>query len=78
MLCLIVPSVVLVLKVLLLLPCVDRTLTRIRQGWERNLPRQGMVLDKATNLWPDDWSSTDYWGFHSLIILRDEKKTQKV
>uniref|UniRef100_A0A674N598 STEAP family member 4 n=1 Tax=Takifugu rubripes TaxID=31033 RepID=A0A674N598_TAKRU len=38
MLCLIVPSVVLVLKILLLLPCVDRSLTRIRQGWERNPP----------------------------------------
>ncbi|XP_035020096.1 metalloreductase STEAP4 [Hippoglossus stenolepis] len=32
---LVLPSVVLVLKLLLLLPCVDRTLTRIRQGWER-------------------------------------------
>ncbi|CAJ1062152.1 metalloreductase STEAP4-like [Xyrichtys novacula] len=35
MLSLIVPSLVLVFKLLLLLPCVDRTLTRIRQGWER-------------------------------------------
>lgn len=48
MLCLIVPSVVLVLKVLLLLPCIDRALTRIRQGWERSPP----VLDvnKASSL----------------------------
>ncbi|XP_068614300.1 metalloreductase STEAP4-like [Brachionichthys hirsutus] len=44
MLCLIVPSVVLVLKALLLLPCVDRTLTRIRQGWERTEPRGEMVV----------------------------------
>ncbi|XP_037532903.1 metalloreductase STEAP4 [Nematolebias whitei] len=36
MLCLVVPSVVLLLKLLLLLPCVDKSLTRIRQGWERN------------------------------------------
>ncbi|KAM3873349.1 metalloreductase STEAP4-like [Diretmus argenteus] len=36
MLCLVVPSVVLLLKLLLLLPCVDRSLTRIRQGWERS------------------------------------------
>ncbi|XP_029360840.1 metalloreductase STEAP4-like [Echeneis naucrates] len=50
MLCLIVPSVVLVLKVLLLLPCVDRTLTRIRQGWERSQPREEMGDSKATNL----------------------------
>ncbi|XP_034554698.1 metalloreductase STEAP4-like [Notolabrus celidotus] len=35
MLSLVVPSAVLVFKLLLLLPCVDRTLTRIRQGWER-------------------------------------------
>ncbi|XP_059195313.1 metalloreductase STEAP4-like [Centropristis striata] len=35
MLSLVVPSVLLVLKLLLLLPCVDRSLTRIRQGWER-------------------------------------------
>ncbi|XP_042345068.1 metalloreductase STEAP4-like [Plectropomus leopardus] len=33
---LVVPSVLLVLKLVLLLPCVDRILTRIRQGWERN------------------------------------------
>ncbi|XP_030606282.1 metalloreductase STEAP4 [Archocentrus centrarchus] len=38
MLSLVVPSAVLVLKLLLLLPCVDRTLTRIRQGWERSDP----------------------------------------
>ncbi|MEQ2265592.1 Metalloreductase steap4 [Xenotaenia resolanae] len=38
MLCLVVPSVVLLLKLLLLLPCVDKSLTRIRQGWERTDP----------------------------------------
>ncbi|XP_019949085.1 metalloreductase STEAP4 [Paralichthys olivaceus] len=38
MLSLVLPSVVLVLKLLLLLPCVDRSLTRIRQGWERSDP----------------------------------------
>ncbi|KAM4580192.1 metalloreductase STEAP4-like [Odontesthes bonariensis] len=36
MLSLVVPSVVLVLRLLLFLPCMDRTLTRIRQGWERS------------------------------------------
>ncbi|KAM6995724.1 metalloreductase STEAP4-like isoform 1-T1 [Tautogolabrus adspersus] len=50
MLCLIVPSVVLVLKFLLLLPCVDRTLTRIRQGWERTQPGKELIMTKATNL----------------------------
>ncbi|KAG7242067.1 hypothetical protein INR49_024113 [Caranx melampygus] len=39
MLSLVLPSVVIVLKLLLLLPCVDRTLTRIRQGWERTGPK---------------------------------------
>lgn len=38
MLSLVVPTVVLLLKLLLLLPCMDRTLTRIRQGWERHEP----------------------------------------
>lgn len=38
MLGLVVPSVVLVLKLLLSLPCVDRSLTHIRQGWERTAP----------------------------------------
>ncbi|KAK7886379.1 hypothetical protein WMY93_026000 [Mugilogobius chulae] len=50
MLCLIVPSVVLVLKVVLLLPCVDRTLTRIRQGWERAPPMGHTEKLKATTL----------------------------
>ncbi|XP_077383645.1 metalloreductase STEAP4-like [Festucalex cinctus] len=49
MLCLIVPSVVLVLKMLILLPCVDRTLTRIRQGWERSSSVE-TGQNKATNL----------------------------
>ncbi|XP_071374453.1 metalloreductase STEAP4-like isoform X1 [Centroberyx affinis] len=40
MLSLVVPSVVLLLKLLLLLPCVDRRVTRIRQGWERTEPRE--------------------------------------
>lgn len=38
MLSLVVPSVVIVLKLLILLPCVDRTLARIRRGWERSNP----------------------------------------
>uniref|UniRef100_A0A3B5MSA8 STEAP family member 4 n=1 Tax=Xiphophorus couchianus TaxID=32473 RepID=A0A3B5MSA8_9TELE len=38
MLCLVVPSLVLVLRLLLLLPCVDKSLSRIRQGWERTDP----------------------------------------
>uniref|UniRef100_A0A8C5UXU6 STEAP4 metalloreductase n=1 Tax=Microcebus murinus TaxID=30608 RepID=A0A8C5UXU6_MICMU len=35
-LALIIPCTVLVIKFILILPCVDKTLTRIRQGWERN------------------------------------------
>lgn len=38
MLSLVLPSIVLVVKLLLLVPCVDRSLTRIRQGWERTDP----------------------------------------
>ncbi|KAJ0066109.1 hypothetical protein NL108_001350, partial [Boleophthalmus pectinirostris] len=49
MLCLITPSVVLVLKAILLLPCVNRTLTRIRQGWERAPPTGHLEKQKATN-----------------------------
>ncbi|KGL84904.1 Metalloreductase STEAP4, partial [Tinamus guttatus] len=36
MLSLIVPCIVLVVKFVLVLPCLDKPLTRIRQGWERN------------------------------------------
>ncbi|CAL8290925.1 unnamed protein product [Merluccius merluccius] len=50
MLCLVVPSVVLVLKLLILLPCVDRSLGRIRQGWERTGPEEGRVSIRATSL----------------------------
>ncbi|XP_041489460.1 metalloreductase STEAP4 [Microtus oregoni] len=35
-LALIIPCTVLVMKFILVLPCIDKTLTRIRQGWERN------------------------------------------
>ncbi|KAM9309663.1 metalloreductase STEAP4-like [Pholidichthys leucotaenia] len=38
MLSLVVPTLVLMFKLLLLIPCMDRTLTRIRQGWERADP----------------------------------------
>lgn len=36
MLSLVLPTVVIVLKLLILLPCVDRRVARIRRGWERN------------------------------------------
>ncbi|XP_065587639.1 metalloreductase STEAP4 [Cyrtonyx montezumae] len=36
MLSLIIPCIVLVVKSVLILPCLDKQLTRIRQGWERN------------------------------------------
>ncbi|KAI5092307.1 metalloreductase STEAP4, partial [Silurus meridionalis] len=35
MVSLVVPCIVLVLKTVLIMPCLDRTITRIRQGWER-------------------------------------------
>ncbi|XP_032617052.1 metalloreductase STEAP4 isoform X3 [Hylobates moloch] len=36
---LIIPCTVLVIKFVLIMPCVDNTLARIRQGWERNSKR---------------------------------------
>ncbi|XP_035175580.1 metalloreductase STEAP4 [Oxyura jamaicensis] len=36
MLSLIIPCIVLVLKFVLIFPCLDKQLTHIRQGWERN------------------------------------------
>ncbi|KAK0140197.1 Metalloreductase STEAP4 [Merluccius polli] len=50
MLCLVVPSVVLVLKLLILLPCADRSLGRIQQGWEGTGPEEGRVSIRATSL----------------------------
>ncbi|KAM4601196.1 metalloreductase STEAP4-like [Polymixia lowei] len=50
MLCLAVPSAVLLLKVLLLLPCVDRSLGQIRRGWERAEPDGEGGVGKATGL----------------------------
>ncbi|KAI1894343.1 hypothetical protein AGOR_G00114840 [Albula goreensis] len=44
MLSLIVPCVVLVLKFVLITPCVDRAVTRIRQGWERKPAEQSAPL----------------------------------
>lgn len=50
MLCLIVPSVTLVLIFLLRLPCVNRSLTRIRQGWERHPPMMEIHTKSTTGL----------------------------
>ncbi|XP_068611063.1 metalloreductase STEAP4-like [Brachionichthys hirsutus] len=38
MISLVVPTLVIILKLLIVLPCVDRSLTRIRRGWERADP----------------------------------------
>ncbi|XP_071078489.1 metalloreductase STEAP4-like [Haliotis cracherodii] len=38
-LCLILPVCVVVMKLVLLLPCVDKYLSKIRKGWERNAQR---------------------------------------
>uniref|UniRef100_UPI00398EBF03 metalloreductase STEAP4-like isoform X1 n=1 Tax=Pristiophorus japonicus TaxID=55135 RepID=UPI00398EBF03 len=37
----VIPCIVLVLKLILITPCVDRMLTRIRQGWERKEKSSG-------------------------------------
>ncbi|KAL2084154.1 hypothetical protein ACEWY4_019672 [Coilia grayii] len=48
MLCLVLPCVVLVLKLLLSIPCVDSRLTRIRNGWER--PTRSRSMERGTAL----------------------------
>ncbi|XP_014731181.1 PREDICTED: metalloreductase STEAP4 [Sturnus vulgaris] len=48
MLSLIVPCAVLVVKFVLILPCVDKHLTKIRQGWERN-PRYSEESNHVIN-----------------------------
>ncbi|KAI1894344.1 hypothetical protein AGOR_G00114850 [Albula goreensis] len=49
MLSLIVPCVVLVLKFVLITPCVDRAITRIRQGWERKPAAYMGIYDDKGN-----------------------------
>lgn len=40
MLSLVLPTVVMMLRLLILLPCVARRVARIRRGWERNGQRE--------------------------------------
>ncbi|KAJ7985642.1 hypothetical protein DPEC_G00354180 [Dallia pectoralis] len=47
MLSLVVPTVVLLLKLFLLTPCVDRTISRIRQGWERGVNKRKNKMIKT-------------------------------
>uniref|UniRef100_A0A6Q2XS94 STEAP family member 4 n=1 Tax=Esox lucius TaxID=8010 RepID=A0A6Q2XS94_ESOLU len=47
MLCLVLPSVVLLLKLLLVTPCVDRNITRIRQGWEKGADQRNSKNNKT-------------------------------
>ncbi|CAM4701312.1 unnamed protein product [Leuciscus chuanchicus] len=49
MLSLVVPCVVLILKLILIMPCVDRKVTRIRQGWERQSKTSSNSRDTKTN-----------------------------
>ncbi|XP_019064322.1 metalloreductase STEAP4 isoform X1 [Fukomys damarensis] len=60
-LALIIPCTVLVIKFILIMPCIDKTLTRIRQGWERNskysksaLFRKSDVSSKAECTWASE------------------------
>nr|XP_033787083.1 metalloreductase STEAP4-like [Geotrypetes seraphini] len=41
MLSLVIPCIVLVIKFVLIMPCVDKSITQIRQGWER-IPKSDM------------------------------------
>ncbi|KAM8771108.1 metalloreductase STEAP4 [Rhynchonycteris naso] len=47
---LIIPCTVLVIKFILILPCIDKTLTRIRQGWERNTKFSQSALNAKTDI----------------------------
>ncbi|XP_059423931.1 metalloreductase STEAP4 [Carassius carassius] len=49
MLSLVVPCVVLILKLILITPCMDRSVTRIRQGWERQGKTSANGRDTKTN-----------------------------
>lgn len=49
-LALIIPCTVLVIKFILILPCIDKTLTRIRQGWERNAKFSKSPLNGKTDI----------------------------
>lgn len=60
-LALIAPCTVLVVKFILIMPCIDKTLTRIRQGWEKNsksskplLFRKSDVSNKAECTWASE------------------------
>lgn len=48
MLALVLPCIVLVLKAVLIMPCMDRTIIRIRQGWERP-GKAAMAKDAKSN-----------------------------
>lgn len=47
---LIIPCTLLVVKFILILPCIDKTLTRIRQGWERNSKFSKSTLNRKTDI----------------------------
>ncbi|XP_004676720.1 PREDICTED: metalloreductase STEAP4 [Condylura cristata] len=49
-LALIIPCTVLVIKFILILPCIDKTLTRIRQGWERDSKFSKSALNGKTDI----------------------------
>ncbi|XP_042540505.1 metalloreductase STEAP4 isoform X2 [Dipodomys spectabilis] len=49
-LALIIPCTVLVIKFILIMPCIDKTLTRIRQGWERNYKYSKSALNGRSDI----------------------------
>ncbi|XP_006170537.1 metalloreductase STEAP4 [Tupaia chinensis] len=49
-LALIIPCTVLVIKFILIMPCIDKTLTRIRQGWERNSKHSKSALNAKSDI----------------------------
>ncbi|XP_047418886.1 metalloreductase STEAP4 isoform X1 [Sciurus carolinensis] len=49
-LALIIPSTVLVIKFILIMPCINKTLMRIRQGWERNSKYSKSALNGKSDI----------------------------
>ncbi|XP_037005236.1 metalloreductase STEAP4 [Artibeus jamaicensis] len=47
---LIIPCTVLVIKFILILPCIDKILTRIRQGWERSSKFSESAMNGKTDI----------------------------
>ena len=51
------PLFSIVMKLVLIMPCVDKNLTKIREGWERN-PQKESRQDSSTSMSCTDHTAT--------------------